>query len=109
MYSGAKAFVHAWTIALREQLKGTSVRVVELLPPVTDTTLAEGLNPSFARMPPEKLVEAFLKGLQHGHEEIAPGRSVQLKWLSRIAPGFIFARLDARPDSASPGPTRSLR
>jgi NADP-dependent 3-hydroxy acid dehydrogenase YdfG len=35
VYSGAKAFVHAWTVSLREQLKDTSVRVVELLPPVS--------------------------------------------------------------------------
>lgn len=41
--------------------------MVELLPPVTDTPLAAGLNPSFARMPPEKLVEAFLTGLRRGH------------------------------------------
>ena len=106
VYSGAKAFVHAWTVALREQLKGTSVRVVELLPPVTDTPLAAGLNPSFARMPPDELVVAFLKGLKRGREEIAPGQSVQLKWLSRLAPGFIFARLNAPTDS--PPPTRSV-
>ncbi|WP_380169615.1 SDR family oxidoreductase [Jannaschia sp. R86511] len=95
VYSGAKAFVHAWTVALREQLKGTSVRVVELLPPVTDTPLADGLNPSFARMPTDDLVQAFLQGLRRGQDEIAPGQSVQLKWLSRLAPGLIFARLNA--------------
>lgn len=94
VYSGAKAFVHAWTVSLREQLKDTSVRVVELLPPVTDTPLADGLNPSFKRMPPDELVAAFLKGLERGDDEIAPGQSTQLKWMSRLAPGFIFGRLN---------------
>ena len=94
VYSGAKAFVHAWTVSLREQLKDTSVRVVELLPPVTDTPLADGLNPSFKRMPPDDLVAKFLKGLEAGDDEIAPGQSKQLKWMSRIAPGFIFAQLN---------------
>lgn len=94
VYSGAKAFVHAWTVSLREQLEDTSVRVVELLPPVTDTPLADGLNPSFKRMAPDDLVAAFLKGLEAGDDEIAPGQSKQLKWMSRLAPGFIFGQLN---------------
>ncbi len=94
VYSAAKAFLHAWTISLREQLKGTSVRVVELLPPVTDTPLAEGLNPSFRRMPPDDLATAFIDGFQRGRDEIAPGQSAQLKRLSRLAPGLIFRQLN---------------
>jgi uncharacterized oxidoreductase len=97
VYSGAKAFVHAWTVSLREQLQGTSVRVVELLPPVTDTPLADGLNPSFKRMPTDDLVAAFLEGLEAGDDEIAPGQSKQLKWMSRLAPGFIFGQLNKEP------------
>jgi len=97
VYSGAKAFVHAWTVSLREQLKDTSVRVVELLPPVTDTPLADGLNPSFKRMSPDDVVGAFLKGLEAGDDEIAPGQSKQLKWMSRLAPGFIFGQLNKEP------------
>lgn len=97
VYSGAKAFVHAWTVSLREQLKDTSVRVVELLPPVTDTPMADGLNPSFKRMPPDDLVAAFVKGLERGDDEIAPGQSRQLKWMSRLAPGFIFGQLNKEP------------
>ena len=94
VYAGAKAFVHAWMVSLRAQLKGTSVRVIELLPPVTDTPLAAGLNPSFARMAPEALVQAFILGLQRGRDEIAPGASAQLRWLSRVAPGLIFSLLN---------------
>ncbi len=97
VYSGAKAFVHAWTVSLREQLKDTSVSVVELLPPVTDTPLADGLNPSFKRMPPDDLVAAFINGLDRGDDEIAPGQSKQLKWMSRLAPGFIFGQLNKEP------------
>lgn len=97
VYSGAKAFVHAWTISLREQLKDTSVQVIELLPPVTDTPMATGLNPSFKRMPPDDLVAAFVKGLETGDDEIAPGQSKQLKWMGRLAPGFIFGQLNKQP------------
>ena len=89
-----EAFVHAWTIALRAQLVGTSVRVIELLPPVTDTPLADGLHPSFKRMDPAELADALLRGIENGRDEIAPGQSVQLKWLSRLAPRFIFGQLN---------------
>ncbi len=94
VYSASKAFLHAYTQCLRAQLAGTSVRVVELLPPVVDTPMAGELDPSFSKMPPEKLVADFLKGLQRGKDEIAPGQSAQLKWLSRFAPGFIFRQLN---------------
>jgi uncharacterized oxidoreductase len=90
VYSGAKAFVHAWTRSLRQQLRGSSVRIVELLPPVVDTPLATNLDPSFSRMPPAVLAKAFLRGLERGREEITPGQSVILKWLGRLAPGLAF-------------------
>lgn len=94
VYSASKAFLHAYTQSLRAQLAGTSVRVVELLPPVVDTPLADGLDPSFARMPPETLATTFLRDLQRGRDEIAPGQSTQLKWMSRIAPSILFAQMN---------------
>ena len=90
VYSGAKAFVHAWTRSLRHQLRDTSVRVVELLPPVVDTPLATNLDPSFSRMPPEVLANALLRGLERGREEMTPGQSVALKWMARLVPGLAF-------------------
>lgn len=96
VYSGAKAFIHAWTISLRHQLKGSSVRVVEILPPIVDTPLAQGLNPSFSRMPLDDLVAAVMAGLRRGHEEIAPGQAKGLKWLSRIAPPLSFRLLNRK-------------
>lgn len=96
VYSGAKAFVHAWTVALRVQLADTSVRVVELLPPVTDTPLADGLNAGFARMPPEKVAAALLRGLARDADEIAPGSAAPLQCLARLSPRLAL-RLLNRP------------
>lgn len=97
VYSGAKAFLHAWTIALRAQLEGTSVRVVELLPPVTDTPMALGVATPIAPMPPERVAAALLRGLERGHDEVAPGVSSALRWFSRLAPSLTFRLLNRTP------------
>ena len=94
VYSACKAFVHSYTESLRVQLANTSVRVVELMPPVVDTEMAEALDPSFARMAPEKLVTALIKGLKDNTDEITPGQSAQLKILRRLAPVFIFKQIN---------------
>lgn len=90
VYSAAKAFVHAYTQCLREQLKGTTVRVVELLPPVVDTPLAADVPTPLPRMPPAKLAAALLRGLRRGRTEIAPGISASLKWMGRLIPTLAF-------------------
>ena len=94
VYSAAKAFVHAYTQCLREQLRGTSVRVVELLPPVVDTPMAQGIDTPFARMPPEELAAALMRGLRRGKVEIAPGISTPLKWLGRLLPPIAFRQMN---------------
>lgn len=94
VYSATKAFVHAWTQGLRAQLGGTSVRVVELMPPVVDTPMVEELDGAFSRMPPTELASAFLKGLRNGTDEIVPGQSSQLRFMRRLAPGFLFRQLN---------------
>jgi uncharacterized oxidoreductase len=39
VYCATKAAVHTYTMVLRRQLKDTSVRVVEIVPPMVDTGL----------------------------------------------------------------------
>jgi uncharacterized oxidoreductase len=96
-YSGTKAAVHFWSKAIRPQLKPHNIKVVELLPPVVDTHLAQEADlkdDKLKPMPPEKLAELFWKDFSAGKVEITPGISKLLKWMSRLAPNFMFKQLN---------------
>ena len=93
IYSATKAGIHAWTQAIRLQLEGTNIQVIELMPPVVDTEMVSDLI-DFPKMAPEKLVEAFWKGYVKNQTEITPGQSAQLKLMRRLAPGFIFSQIN---------------
>jgi uncharacterized oxidoreductase len=98
VYSATKAGLHAYTLSLRLQLQRTKVAVFELAPPGTDTDLfhggftAEDLK-GMQPMDVKVMVERALKGIENETFEIRPGLSNMLKWMSRIAPGFITKQL----------------
>lgn len=97
VYSGTKAAVHFWTQSIRPQLKPHGIKVIELLPPVVATKLAEDADlkdDNLTPMPPEKLADIFWKNYASGREEITPGISKALKIMSRLAPKFIFKQLN---------------
>ena len=97
VYCAAKAALHAYTLSLRVQLRGTAVTVVELAPPGTETPLFRG---EFERemkgqtaMAPEVLVRRALADLEAGTLEIRPGVANVLKIMSRVAPGFMLKQM----------------
>ena len=88
VYSATKAGVHAFTIALREQLRESAVRVVELLPPVVET----GLHHRQTRRPPRAMpLDAFvsqaMRALDGDRDELPIGLAKILRIGARIAPG----------------------
>jgi uncharacterized oxidoreductase len=97
VYCAAKAALHAYTMCLRAQLRGTGVTVVELAPPGTETPL---FRAEFAEemkrekgMNPETLVCHAIKGIEAGQIEIRPGLSNVLKIASRVAPSLMFKQM----------------
>lgn len=94
IYSAAKAGLHAYTEVLRVQLRGSTVAVVELAPPGTDTELFHGEfaeeNGNTKPMPLTTLADKAVAALAAGQAEIRPGLSNVLKILSRVAPGLIL-------------------
>lgn len=99
VYSATKAAVHSFTMSLRLQLADTSVKVIELLPPVVDTALHRGL----ARKPPNAmslpaLVKAAMAGLDAGSPEIVVGLAKVLKIAQRVAPGLFLKVVNKRSE-----------
>ena len=98
IYSAAKAGVHAYTQVLRLQLKKTNVKVIELAPPATDTTLGDpfiGLVDSSVNMKTDKLVRLAIRGILNGTSEIKPGLARVLKAMSRIAPNTMLNMMNS--------------
>lgn len=93
VYSATKAGVRAYTLALRQQLEDTHVKVFELIPPGVKTNLqnewAKQPNQNMM-MDADKLVKAAIKDLKNDHLEIKPGLVKFLKTMSRIAPGMML-------------------
>jgi uncharacterized oxidoreductase len=122
IYSAAKAGLHAFTQALRFQLRNTNVRVFELAPPGTETPLFRGDFDeqdlaSATGMDVRKLATLAIAGMKKDVFEIRPGLSNVLKILSRLAPGFALnlvgqtaqASLDRIAQAGSTkSPTRAL-
>jgi uncharacterized oxidoreductase len=102
VYCSTKAALHSFTLSLRVQLKNTSIKVFELAPPATATELLAGFNSEDMKgitiMKVEKMVEAAVQGLASDTLEIRPGQSNQLKFMSRVAPGFILAQMSKPVD-----------
>ena len=97
MYSAAKAGIHAYTRCLRAQLTRTSVRVVELAPPGTETPLFRGEFEKEMKgqkgMAVQALVTKAIAGIESGKTEIRPGLSNVLYVLSRVAPRIPFGQM----------------
>lgn len=91
-YSATKFAILGFTQALRGELAKHNIRVVALLPTLTDTDMARRLQLFRGVMPvtPETVAKSLIKGLNRGSSEILVGWQSHLAvWCQRLAPGLL--------------------
>mgnify|MGYP001549959936 CR=1 FL=1 len=91
-YSATKFAILGFTQALRSELAGHNIKVVALLPTLTDTDMARNLRLFRWVMPmtPEKVARALISGLYKNSGEILVGwQSYLAVWCQRIFPRLL--------------------
>jgi uncharacterized oxidoreductase len=104
IYSATKAALHSYTITLRQQLTPHGVEVIELMPPAVKTDIAAYPEDQkdFKVISTDELMTMTWKALGKGTKEIRPGQSNGLRFMSRVAPGFIQGALEKGSKSLIP-------
>lgn len=96
IYSATKAAVHSFTVSLRRQLAGSTVQVVEIIPPVVDTPLHRDLPSAPPRaMPLERFLDRAMRGLDTGKDEIPIGLGRLSQIGARVAPKRLFSLINS--------------
>lgn len=90
VYCATKAALRSATRGLREELRGSGVRVVELVPPLVDTPMTAGRNAG--AIDPRLVADALVAGLGRRRDRIDVGRARPFRWIDRLAPA-VAARL----------------
>ncbi|WP_247827379.1 SDR family oxidoreductase [Arthrobacter antioxidans] len=95
VYSATKAAVHSFTVSLRHQLAGSTVQVVEIIPPVVDTPLHRSLpsTPPMA-MPLDRFLDRAIHGLDAGKDEIPVGLGRVSQIGARVFPKRLFSLIN---------------
>ena len=86
VYCATKAGLHLFSKALGYQLAGTSVRVMEVIPPLVDTPMTAGRGRG--KISPEQLVDEFLRGFARNQPEINIGKVGLLRLIQRLSPAL---------------------
>jgi uncharacterized oxidoreductase len=93
VYSATKAALRSFTLSLRHQLAGTSVSVVEIIPPAVDTDLG-GVGLHAFGAPLDAFTDSVWEQLQSGSQEAAYGFSAESSRAGRDQLDMIFKRMN---------------
>lgn len=82
IYSATKSALHSFTMSLRRQLSATSIKVIEVVPPMINTDLG-GTELHTQGESPDAFADGIFKGLEEGKSEIGYGDSLSRLRMSR--------------------------
>lgn len=84
IYSASKSALHFFTAAVARQKHPFPIRIVEVLPPIVDTAMAQ--HAKLLKMPVDVFARKTVKQLKRGRREIRIGGTTLLYWSMRLMP-----------------------
>jgi uncharacterized oxidoreductase len=98
LYCATKAALHSFSQSLRYQLRDTSIKVFEIIPPTTDTELDRGARESRGQtdrgIKPEIVAAATIEAMEKDDFEAAVGQAQFLRTSSRNDPDGVFQMIN---------------
>ena len=98
VYCATKAAIHSFTLSLRYQLRDTSVKVFEVIPPTVDTELDKGVRAQRGQedrgIPPVEVAKATLKAVENDQYEVPIGMAENLRTGARTNPEQVFQNMN---------------
>jgi uncharacterized oxidoreductase len=108
IYSATKAALHSFSVSLRYQLRGTRVRVFEVMPPTVDTEMGREIGGG--RLSPRRVARAVVAGIQRNTYEIRMGPAKALYAAYRASPAlaeYMLRLATSGPKTTGGQPTAS--
>jgi uncharacterized oxidoreductase len=98
VYCATKAAIHSFSLSLRHQLRDTSVKVFEVIPPIVDTELDKGARGRRGQedrgIPPAEVAKAVVAGVEKDEYEITIGMAQNLRMGARNNFDQIFQNMN---------------
>lgn len=86
LYCATKAALRSYTMALRAQLKGTGIHVLEALPPLVDTAMTAGRGSN--KLSPEECARQIIAAMEAGRDEANVGMVKILRAVYSLSPAL---------------------
>jgi uncharacterized oxidoreductase len=98
VYSATKAALHSFSVSLRRQCEGTSIKVFEIIPPIVDTDLDRGARDKRGQtnkgISSAEVAKASIQGMEKDRFEIPVGLVKVLRIGSRFFPNLFLKILN---------------
>jgi uncharacterized oxidoreductase len=98
LYCATKAALHSFSLSLRHQLRDTSIKVFEVIPPTTDTELDRGARDKRGQVDrgiqPDIVATTAIEAMEKDEFEVAVGQAEFLRNSSRTNFEKVFKRMN---------------